>query len=133
VHSSNVYWMLKDGWSSTEWLRQHDRSPSSEVRRGNAWASWRSEIAPRPGNANGPPPSNHAPVSSDVEAREDDFGRSCRRRKASLRRVRRPLGSRHSLIIDWRSSLLCHSVLTFRGALHLPRALWWRRLRRRIF
>lgn len=26
------YWMLKEGWSYAEWLQQHDRSPSSEVR-----------------------------------------------------------------------------------------------------
>ena len=26
------YWMLKEGWSYAEWLEQHDRSPSSEVR-----------------------------------------------------------------------------------------------------
>lgn len=27
-----VYWMLKEGWSYAEWLQQHHRSPSSEVR-----------------------------------------------------------------------------------------------------
>jgi transposase len=27
-----LYWMLKEGWSYAEWLRQHDGSPSSEVR-----------------------------------------------------------------------------------------------------
>ena len=51
-----LYWMLKEGWSYAEWLLQHE-----------------------------PPPSNHASVSSDVEAREDDFGRSWKRRRATLR------------------------------------------------
>jgi hypothetical protein len=51
-----LYWMLKEEWSYTEWLRQHDRS---EVRPIQPLGSAAQGV---PGNTNGPPASHQAPV-----------------------------------------------------------------------